>query len=400
MQETNTLNKIIEYLYRNQYATRVDLHKYLHISSAAVSKIIKQLIKEKIVIDTGNKILQKDGAGRGKEIISLNKQIGDYIGISFTLAGLAIVLTDLKIKIIDKIFIKYDKIKKFNLNDLIVKNVKIMIKRNPHKKILGVGLAIPGHYDSKKCQLVSNNQMWKNFNLKTIKEKVNLPVIAENNVESMANAHYLFDHDLKLNEKFIFLNIGYGIYSAFIEPNNIHPKKNYAVGEIGHTIIDPNGFQCECGKKGCLQTYISESWLLKRAKEFFKLSNNTILHQLVSDKSKITFDTILAAYKLHDTYVVGMLDTGIKYLGITISNLLMVYDADVIYLNGFIVEVPAFKQKLLDYISSQLQFINSKKKTKIKVLSNNKYEGALGGCSLVALSQVIKNPNYKKITLN
>ncbi len=399
MQEANTTTQTIEYLYRNRHATRVGLHKYLHVTPAAVSKLIKQLIDDHIVIETGQQISQKEGAGRSKKIISLSKQIGNYIGVSFNMAGLALVLTTIYGEIINKIFINYNEMKKYDLNQLIINNLKLIISQNPNAKPLGVGFAIPGHYDAKQYKLVSNNQMWQNFDLETIQEQINLPMLAENNVESMADAHYLFSNDLSKKGNFIFFHIGYGIYSAFIEPGNLHPKRNYSVGEVGHTIIDPNGFKCECGKKGCLQTYSSHTWLLKRARAFYDLSENTVLHQLVSDKSKITFDTLLAAYKLNDPYTADMLDTSIKYLGIIISNLLMVYDADVIYLNGFIVQIPEFKDKLLKFISGQLKFINSQKQTKIEVLSKDKYRGAIGGCALVALSQVIKNPNYQEITL-
>lgn len=400
MQETNTTTQTIEYLYRNRHATRVDLHKYLHVTPAAVSKIVKQLIDDHIVVETGQQISQKEGAGRSKRIISLSKQIGNYLGVSFNLAGLALVLTTIYGEIIDKIFIPYSKMKKYDLNQLVTDQIKLLISQNPNGNPLGVGFAIPGHYNADQHKLVSNNQMWKSFDLETIQKQVNLPMLAENNVESMADAHYLFSNDLAKKDNFIFFHIGYGIYSAFIEPGKLHPKRNYSVGEVGHTIIDPNGFQCECGKKGCLQTYSSHTWLLKRARNFYDLSENTVLHQLVSDKSKITFNTLLSAYKLNDPYTVDMLDTSIKYLGIIISNLLMVYDADVIYLNGFIVQVPKFKNKLLRFISNQLKFINSQKQTRIEVLPEDKYRGAVGGCALVALSQVIQNPNYQEITLN
>lgn len=400
MQETNTTTQTIEYLYRNQHATRVDLHKYLHVTPAAVSKIVKQLIDDHIVVETGQQISQKEGAGRSKRIISLSKKIGNYLGVSFNLAGLALVLTTIYGEIIDKIFIPYSKMKKYDLNQLVTDQIKLLISQNPNGNPLGVGFAIPGHYNADQHKLVSNNQMWKSFDLETIQKQVNLPMLAENNVESMADAHYLFSNDLAKKDNFIFFHIGYGIYSSFIEPGKLHPKRNYSVGEVGHTIIDPNGFQCECGKKGCLQTYSSHTWLLKRARNFYDLSENTVLHQLVSDKSKITFNTLLSAYKLNDPYTVDMLDTSIKYLGIIISNLLMVYDADVIYLNGFIVQVPEFKNKLLRFISNQLKFINSQKQTRIEVLPEDKYRGAVGGCALVALSQVIQNPNYQEITLN
>ena len=54
-------------------------------------------------------------------------------------------------------------------------------------------------------------------------------------------------------------------------------NSNYYLGEIGHTVVDINGPKCECGKQGCLQTYISDSWLLKRARFLFDYSQNTTL---------------------------------------------------------------------------------------------------------------------------
>ena len=203
MQETNTTTQTIEYLYRNRHATRVDLHKYLHVTPAAVSKIVKQLIDDHIVVETGQQISQKEGAGRSKRIISLSKQIGNYLGVSFNLAGLALVLTTIYGEIIDKIFIPYSKMKKYDLNQLVTDQIKLLISQNPNGNPLGVGFAIPGHYNADQHKLVSNNQMWKSFDLETIQKQVNLPMLAENNVESMADAYYLFSNDLAKNSPYI-----------------------------------------------------------------------------------------------------------------------------------------------------------------------------------------------------
>lgn len=398
MKKNKTTNQIIEYLFRNHHATRVDIHKYLDISPAAVTKLVKQLIDNGSVVETGDEISQTEGAGRNKQIISLNKQIGDYLGVSFTLEGLGICLCNINGSILDRKFIDYDELRQFNLNTLIISEIKNIISKNKHYRILGVGFAIPGHFDSKQEKIISNNPMWNSFNLKQIQKDINLPVIAENNVESMANAKYLFDCT-NLAEKFIFLHVGYGIYSAFIEPRHLHPKNNYSVGEIGHSVVKPNGFKCECGKKGCLQTYISESWLIKRTKMLYNLANNTVLSELVKNENEINLKTILNAYKLNDNYIVNMLDEGINYLGISISNLLMIYDADTIYINSPLLQIQNFHDQILNVIHDQLKFVNTKKETKVKILKYDKYNGALGGCALVALSQVIRNPHYKNITL-
>lgn len=397
MQKNKTINKIIEYLFRNPNTTRVDLHKYLDISPAAVTKLVKQLIDSDFIVETGDEISQSTGAGRNKQIISLNKRIGNYIGVSFTLEGLGICLCDLMGGIISKNFIDYIDLKEKDLNNLIISEIiKLKKAKISNLPILGVGFAIPGHFDSKNSKLISNNPMWNNFDLNQIQQSIKLPVIADNNVESMADAKYLFNSK-NLNEKFIFLNVGYGIYSAFIEPDNLHPKNNYSVGEIGHSVVKLNGFKCECGKNGCLQTYISESWLIKRAKLLYNLANNTVLLELVKNIDQIDLDAIFKAYKLNDPYIVNMLDEGIDYLGISISNLLMIYDADTIYINSPILQSEYFHDKLLNIIHNQLKFINTKKATKVHILKYDKYRGAIGGCALVALAEVIKNPYYQSI---
>lgn len=399
MKKTNTINQTIKYLFLNHSATRVDLHKYLNISPAAVSNIVKQLIDDDIIVETGSEISKQEGAGRNKQIISLNKKIGVYLGISFTLEGMAICICNALGELLNQKFIPFAEFSTVDLNKIIINTVQNILNKQTKLKVLGLGIAIPGHYDAKKHKLISNNKMWDKFDMLTIQESLNIPVLAENNVESMALARYLFLNQ-KPNEKFVFLNIGYGIYASFIEPNNIHPKDNYSVGEIGHSIVKLDGFQCECGKKGCLQTYISESWLIKRAKLLYNLAENTVLHELVKNINEINLDTILKAYRLNDNFIVNMLNKGIQYLSISISNLLMLYDADTIYINSPILQKEPFKSKLLSLINNQLKFINTKKKTQINILDYDKYTGALGGCALVAMSEVIKDPKYRMITIS
>ncbi|MBP2057583.1 putative NBD/HSP70 family sugar kinase [Lactobacillus colini] len=399
MKRTQTINRTIKYLLINHHTTRVDLHTYLGISSAAVSNIVKQLIDNNIIIETGSAISKQEGAGRNKQIISLNKKIGYYIGVSFTLEGLAVCICNALGEKIDQQFLDYSSFLNKDINLLIINLVQKLLSKHSDLKVLGIGIAIPGHYNSKDHKLISNNKMWDMFNLPMIKSYLNLPIIAENNVESMALARHLFNGDNNI-EKFIFFNIGYGIFASFIDPNNIHPKTNYSVGEIGHSIVKLNGFQCECGKKGCLQTYISETWLLKKARLLYNLADNTVIRELVKNINDVTLDTIFKAYKLNDEYIVNMLNEGMQYLSISISNLLMTYDADTIYLNSPLLQEEPFYSKLLPLINEQLRFVNTQKKTKINILKYDKYSGAIGGCALVAMSELIKDEKYYGIALH
>jgi len=55
----------------------------------------------------------------------------------------------------------------------------------------------------------------------------------------------------------LLVTLGSGIGAAFILNGVVYMGKSGLAGELGHIVIDPNGPQCECGQKGCLERYVS-----------------------------------------------------------------------------------------------------------------------------------------------
>ncbi len=69
---------------------------------------------------------------------------------------------------------------------------------------------------------------------------------------------------------FCVINVDYGIGSAFIINGQIYRGALFGSGQIGHTIINPDGSACACGRYGCLETVASLSAIKKRARVFLK----------------------------------------------------------------------------------------------------------------------------------
>ena len=237
--------------------------------------------------------------------------------------------------------------------------------------------------------------MWKDFNLFEIKKYFSFPFIVENNIECMALGEYLFN-PLNTPDKFLFFHVGHGLFCSFFDSANLGIKANYYIGEIGHTVVDINGPKCECGKKGCLQTYISESWLIKNAKFFFENSTNTILSNLVKNSEEISLQTIIAAYKLGDSYFKRNIELGIELLGTSISNTLIMRDADKIFLNSELLSHKEFSSQIVDIVQSQMMFIPSKIDLNIEVTNFDNFRGSRGGCALASFAFFIKNLNYSQ----
>ncbi|MGE9804773.1 ROK family protein, partial [Escherichia coli] len=101
------------------------------------------------------------------------------------------------------------------------------------------------------------------------------PVEIKYLLEEMLGVQVRLDYDcvmLALAEKwqnpaangdFCVINVDYGIGSSFVINDNIWRGSLYGSGQIGHTIVHPDGIACDCGRYGCLETVASLSALKK-----------------------------------------------------------------------------------------------------------------------------------------
>ena len=97
-------------------------------------------------------------------------------------------------------------------------------------------------------------------------------------------------------DKFLFYHIGHDYSVPFLILHSWGIKENSYIGRNGHTVVDINGPVCECGKKGCLQTYISESWLIKTRSSFCLTALPiTFTKVLLPLRNDITIETIIKA---------------------------------------------------------------------------------------------------------
>ena len=145
--------------------------------------------------------------------------------------------------------------------------------------------------------------------------------------------------------------------------------------------VHPDGELCECGKHGCLQTYASETWLIKKARLLYHSSPDTYLHQLVNDEHEITLPVILNAYELGDTILVKLITLAVKSIATTITNLNMIIDCKRVFIHGELFNISstvALLKKQLDF-EPNLFMLPSKQELIIKPYSP--YTGAIGAAA-------------------
>ncbi len=387
------ISSVLEFMYRNRRTSRIEISQATHLTPALITAITNDLTEQGWIAETGDEISHLPGSGRKRKLLTLKPFALYVIGIEINLRGIFVRLTDTLGNALHESCLSFASYDVQNINTEITDQIQTCLHKVDPNLVLGAAIAVPGHFDYTSHTIISNNPLWQSFHLDHISQHFDFPFIVNNNVECMSLGEYLF-HPEHCPDKFLFYHIGHGLFCSYFNAEQMGIKENHHIGEVGHTVVDLNGPLCECGKKGCLQTYISESWLIKNAKFLFDRSSNGILRSLVDSPDAINIETIIKAYELGDSYFSHQIDQGIRLLSISIANILIMQDSDKIYLNSKLFEHQAFQAQTIALVEEQLSFLPIKQKIEVKIVDFDPFRGANGACALAVLAFFIKHKNF------
>jgi fructokinase len=227
------------------------------------------------------------------------------------------------------------------------------LKKNNEKTSIGV--CTPGAL-SKESGLIknSNTQCLIGKDLRNDLEKI---LDQEISIENDANCFALAEASLgaaKNHDTVFGVIMGTGVGGGLVINSKIHSGRTNIAGEWGHHCIKPNGNECYCGRKGCVETYISGPALEKKWNE---LTNQTIsVADIVKNSQEDSYKTwkkeFLENFGLSLANVIDILDPDAIVLGGGLSNISFLYDEgkNLVYENVFsdTVDTPILKNQLGD----------------------------------------------------
>ena len=375
--------RILECIFRNAPVARSEIAEMTEITPAAVTTIVAGLIGEHIVIESEEPLPDESSTGRRKVPIDILPSAFYSIGAEFTQKALVVCLTDLKGTIIQCVSSPYSDCLAREITTRLIEGIQTVVAQSKisWEQIVGVGIAVPGHINSDSDDLITNRKTWSHFSPKELEKHIPLPVAYENNARCMALSQYLF-RPAGSPDSFASFHVGLGMFCASVVDGDIFLGNNYMAGEIGHTIVNENGRRCECGKYGCLQTYASETWLLKNARLVYQNAPDTLLRNLAAKEDEITIETVITAYSMGDPFISKYIRDALKYLGITASNIAITMNPGKFFLHGQYLDNDMIRSELLDYIDRQLLFIGRTYTSNIEILPYHPEDGAVGASAL------------------
>jgi predicted NBD/HSP70 family sugar kinase len=191
-------------------------------------------------------------------------------------------------------------------------------------RLLGVGIALPGRYADGGVTSLSplNLPGWQDFPVShELERHVGVPVLVENDATAAAIGERLYGAARGLGSfVYLFLAGGGGIGAGMFLDGHLYKGSRNNAGEIGHIIVEPHGKLCSCGKRGCLDRYISPTV----AYEFLGIANAEELQPDDLDEMIVAGGAKLDAW----------LDQAVQPLRQTIDFLELAFDPQTIVLGG------------------------------------------------------------------
>ncbi len=184
-----------------------------------------------------------------------------------------------------------------DLFDRIFRKLNEFYQQNNLKpNILGVGIGAPnGNYFTGAIENPPNLK-WGSVNLvELVKQHLDVPAVLTNDANAAALGEMLFGV-AKGMKNFIEVTLGTGLGSGIIVNGQLVYGHDGYAGEMGHVIVQKGGRQCGCGRKGCLETYVSATGLIRTVFEMLSSENDeSILRDIPFNDltSKMVYDAAL-----------------------------------------------------------------------------------------------------------
>ncbi|EHS94034.1 NAGC-like transcriptional regulator [Klebsiella oxytoca] len=318
---------LLEYLYRKKRASKSTLARLAQISIPAVSNILQELEEEGRVVNVQDDHLSR-GHSSGAWLIAPD---GDWtLCMNITPTSIECQLGNACLS--PKGEVEYHAIDAPTPQSLLTAIEKCwhQYRKNwPNRKI-NLALAVHGQVDAGTGVSQTMPQApWKqSVEMKyLLEEKLNVRVMVDNDCVMLALAEK-WQNDGQYRD-FCVINVDYGIGSSFVINDQVWRGSLYGSGQIGHTIINPDGVACDCGRYGCLETVASLSALKKQARMWLKTRPD-----LANNPETLTIDALIDKWQQGDSRLQAWVEESANAIGLSLYNFLNILNINNILLYG------------------------------------------------------------------
>ena len=307
------------------------------------------------------------------------------IGINVDTTTTTIAVVDLRGNILAQDYIPTQNFPNVNnFVEVLSERVITLAENNGgYENIRSVGMCAPSANYLTGCIENAANMPWKGIIpiAAMLRDSIGLAVALGNDAHVTALGEWAYGVAHGMDNFIVVTLVGSGLGSCFFSNGQAHLGSEGFAGEFGHTCIEDGGRQCSCGRKGCLEEYVSTRGIIQTARDLMEASDApSTLRQL----PELTLDAIAACADQGDEMAKEVWKRTGEILGRALSNYASVINPEAIVLTGMLINYvdrmwPAMEKAFLENV-----FGNIRDKVKVVVSKINDHERNVLGASALA----------------
>ena len=271
-----------------------------------------------------------------------------------------------------------------NFVEALSERVVMLAENNGgYENIRSVGMCAPSANYLTGCIENAANMPWKGVIpiAAMLRDSIGLAVALGNDAHVTALGEWAYGVAHGMDNFIVVTLVGSGLGSCVFSNGLAHLGCDGFAGEFGHTCIEDGGRQCSCGRKGCLEEYVSTRGILQTVRELLEANNAP---SKMRQKTDLTLDDIAECADEGDAIAIEAWRRSGEILGTALANYASIVNPEAVIITGELTKYcgrmwPAMEKAFLENV-----FGNIRDKVKVVISKINDHERNVLGASALA----------------
>lgn len=325
--------RILRELYFTPSISCAELYTRIHKSFPVVTKLLNELIKDELVVETG---YANSTGGRRPQTYAIKDDVMYVVSVAMDQFVTRIAIMDMQNHIVSTV-------EKFELNlaenedclSILAKYIDKFIENSgvSKNKIIGVGIGMPGFVNAQKGINYTFLKTKNGSISQVVGDEIGIPVYIDNDSSLVALTELRFGA-ARHKKHAMVINIGWGIGLGLILNGELFRGHDGFAGEFSHIPLFNNGKLCSCGKSGCLETETSLVTIVEKAKAGLTTGRLTKLNASSLQHIEKAIEIIMQAAEEGDRFAVELFTEAGYNIGRGVAILIHLLNPEIVILSG------------------------------------------------------------------
>jgi predicted NBD/HSP70 family sugar kinase len=282
---------VLKMIYNQTGISQSEISTITGLKPPTVFRIFTSLIEQGFIVECRTERAVTEKKGRKPSFFCVNAEACYTIGLDFWWQSAAVLVADFSGRPL------YEDLVRFKVGidaERMMQQIETLIRSAIRKsgideqRIIGIGIGAPGVVDIRQGRIVKYPRAkgMTNYSIKDrIGKSFGVPVYIHNNCSVIALSEYRYGK-AKGQQSMLAVLIRAGVGGAFIQEGRAFVNQGKTALEVGHLSVDLKGRLCECGARGCLETYLSEDAIMAELKQLGEEPTWKNLEELLERKDR------------------------------------------------------------------------------------------------------------------